>query len=295
LRDFTPAVSYREVMQHPYFIVDVFTDKPLQGNQLAVYTDGSAISEDLLQLTAREMNLAETVFLFPQDKGGDARMRIFTPSTELPFAGHPTLGTAVVIGYMNPELSAVRLETGVGIIPVEFERNSDGEIVFGQMDQPIPIPVPYDNQDALLSALGVESSGLPVEGYLNGPFHVYVELESEDAVRALEPNLTAIAKLGLIGVNCFAGSGRTWKTRMFAPAHGVPEDAATGSAAGPLSVHLARYGRIEFGEQIEISQGVEIGRPSYLYASVHGSADNIERVVVGGSAVIVAEGKFRLE
>ncbi|MFZ0667867.1 MAG: PhzF family phenazine biosynthesis protein [Acidimicrobiales bacterium] len=282
-------------MQHPYFIVDVFTDKPLEGNQLAVYTDGAAIDEALLQLTAREMNLAETVFLFPPDKGGDARMKIFTPRTELPFAGHPTLGTAVVVGQMNPEISTVRLETGVGIIPVELERNKSGEIVFGQMDQPIPIPVPYDNQDALFAALGIESSGLPVEGYLNGPFHVYVELESEDAVRALEPNLGALSKLGLIGVNCYAGSGRTWKTRMFAPEHGVPEDAATGSAAGPLSVHLARYGRINFGEQIEISQGSEIGRPSYLYACTYGSADNIERVVVGGSAVIVAEGKFRLE
>ncbi|MDP9285352.1 MAG: PhzF family phenazine biosynthesis protein, partial [Actinomycetota bacterium] len=96
------------------------------------------------------------------------------------------------------------------------------------------------------------------------------------------------------GVNCFARDGSRWKTRMFAPNHGVAEDAATGSAAGPLAVHLARHGRIAFGEQIEISQGAEIARPSTLYAQADGSADRIERVLVGGSAVTVARGEFSL-
>jgi trans-2,3-dihydro-3-hydroxyanthranilate isomerase len=97
-----------------------------------------------------------------------------------------------------------------------------------------------------------------------------------------------------VGVNCFAGSGRAWKTRMFAPAGVVAEDPATGSAAGPLACHLARHGRIAFGDEIEIEQGVEIGRPSTLYARVEGSLDAIDRVEVGGSAVIVARGEFRL-
>jgi trans-2,3-dihydro-3-hydroxyanthranilate isomerase len=97
-----------------------------------------------------------------------------------------------------------------------------------------------------------------------------------------------------MGTNCFAGSGKRWKTRMFAPGGGVPEDPATGSAAGPLAVHLARHGRIGFGEEIEISQGAEIGRPSTLYATAEGSAEQVERVEVGGSAVIVARGEFRL-
>ena len=108
----------------------------------------------------------------------------------------------------------------------------------------------------------------------------------------LRPDLAALRALGAIGVNCFAGEGRRWKTRMFAPALGVPEDPATGSAAGPLAVHLARHGRISFGEQIEISQGAEINRPSTLYASAHGSKDRLERVEVGGSAVVVARGSF---
>jgi trans-2,3-dihydro-3-hydroxyanthranilate isomerase len=99
---------------------------------------------------------------------------------------------------------------------------------------------------------------------------------------------------GIVGVNCFAGSGLRWKTRMFAPGDGVPEDPATGSAAGPLGVHLARHGRIPFGEQIVISQGAEIGRPSTLYVTVDGSGDRIDRVECGGSAVVVARGEFSL-
>ncbi len=97
-----------------------------------------------------------------------------------------------------------------------------------------------------------------------------------------------------LGVNCFAGEGREWKTRMFAPAQGVPEDPATGSAAGPLAVHLARHGRIAFGDEIEIAQGEEVGRPSRLYARAVGSVDVLERVEVGGSAVIIARGEFQL-
>ena len=98
----------------------------------------------------------------------------------------------------------------------------------------------------------------------------------------------------ILGVNCFAGEGRRWKTRMFAPGGGIPEDPATGSAAGPLAVHLARHGRIAWGDEIEISQGTEIGRPSKLYARVDGSVEALERVEVGGAAVVVARGEFRL-
>ena len=97
-----------------------------------------------------------------------------------------------------------------------------------------------------------------------------------------------------MGINCIAGEGARWKTRMFAPAGGVPEDPATGSAAGPLALHVARHGRIDFGQEIQISQGAEIARPSTLHARVDGSAENVERVAVGGSAVIVARGEFRL-
>jgi trans-2,3-dihydro-3-hydroxyanthranilate isomerase len=111
-------------------------------------------------------------------------------------------------------------------------------------------------------------------------------------VAKLKPDLGALAELGAIGANCFAGSGRSWKTRMFAPGLGVAEDPATGSAAGPLAVHLSRYGRISFGDEIELRQGAEIGRPSVLYARAVGSESGIERVEVAGCAVVVARGEF---
>src|SRR5439155_22604083 len=136
--------------------------------------------------------------------------------------------------------------------------------------------------------LGVVRSELHSVVYDNSLPHAYVCLSSPEAVAALEPDMTWLAKLPVaLGINCFAGSGRHWKTRMFAPAGGVPEDPATGSAAGPLAVHLARHGRIVFAEEIEIRQGAEVGRPSVLYARADGSAERIERVEVGGSAVIV--------
>ena len=136
--------------------------------------------------------------------------------------------------------------------------------------------------------------GLPVEAYTNGPTHVYVELGSDAEVAAVRPDLTALEALGQIGASCFASSGEVVKTRMFAPGLGVPEDPATGSAAGPLALHLARHRRTTFGAWIEIHQGAEIGRPSLLRARADGSAERVERVLVGGSAVLVARGEYRL-
>lgn len=278
--------------RHRYLVVDVFTDTALAGNQLGVFTDARSFSTDDMQRLARELNLAETVFVLPAEQGGDVRIRIFTPAVELPFAGHPVLGTAFVVGSALGT-DAIRLETGAGIVPIQLERAAE-QITFGRMDQPIPTWQPYERAAELLSVLGVGDSGLPVEAYRNGPLHVYVALNDEEAVAALRPDLTALGALGQVGVNCFAGSGRRWKTRMFGPGLGVPEDAATGSAAGPLAVHLARHGRIRFGNEIEIRQGEEIARPSVLHARVDGTAGSIERVQVGGSAVILARGEFRL-
>jgi trans-2,3-dihydro-3-hydroxyanthranilate isomerase len=277
-----------------YVVCDVFTDKPLAGNQLAVFTDAREIPEELLQPLAREINFSETVFVLPKEADGNVRIRIFTPAAELPFAGHPTLGTAFVLA--GPlQLDGIRLETGAGTVPVRLERDG-ARIVFGRMEQPIPKVAPYPAEEALLSALGVERSELPIELYDNGMTNAYVVLGSEDEVAALHPDMNALAVLpAALGVNCSAGSGKRWKTRMFAPAGGVAEDPATGSAAGPLALHLARHGRIAFGDEIEISQGAEIGRPSTLYARADGAADAVERVEVGGSAVVVARGEFRLD
>jgi trans-2,3-dihydro-3-hydroxyanthranilate isomerase len=274
-----------------YVVADVFTDEPLAGNPVAVFTDARGLETDEMQRLARELNLSESVFVLPAEQGGHARIRIFTPGIEMQFAGHPTLGTAFVLGAPM-QLQEIRLETGAGIVPVALERDGP-KIVFGRMAQPIPRWQPFAAVEALLRAVGVERSELPVEEYDNGAQHVYVALDSDDAVAGLRPNLAPLGLPEALGVNCFAGSGTRWKTRMFGLG-GIPEDPATGSAAGPLAVHLARHGRIGFGEEIEIAQGVEIGRPSKLFAVVHGSADAIERVEVGGSAITVAHGEFRL-
>jgi trans-2,3-dihydro-3-hydroxyanthranilate isomerase len=274
-----------------YVVCDVFTDVPLAGNQLAVFTDARDLDALTMQALAREMNFAETVFVLPPSNAeADVRIRIFTPALELPFAGHPTLGTAFVLGGPLSKI-VIRLETGAGVIPVELEREGP-RIVFGRMDQPIPKFEPVADPNPIFAALGVSGSGLPVERYDLGPGHVYVELGSPEEVATVEPDIAALARATPDGVNCFARDGERWKTRMFAPNHGVNEDAATGSAAGPLAVHLARHGRIAFGEQIEIKQGAEINRPSTLYAEVYGSGDEIQRVVVGGCAVTVARGQF---
>jgi trans-2,3-dihydro-3-hydroxyanthranilate isomerase len=123
---------------------------------------------------------------------------------------------------------------------------------------------------------------------------VYVALGSREEVAALDPDIQRLRALGDFGFNCFAGEGTSWKTRMFGPGLGVAEDPATGSAAGPLAYHLVRHGRIAFGDEIEIEQGTEIKRRSTLFARVDGSGDTVERIEVGGSAVVVARGEFSL-
>ena len=276
-----------------YVVCDVFTDRPLAGNQLAVFTDARKIPEGDLQGLAREMAYSETVFVYPANGDAHVRLRIFTPEAELPFAGHPVLGSAFVLG--GPlQAETVRFETGVGVIPVQLEREG-ARIVFGRMTQPVPTWEPFAHTDELLAALGVDRSELPVEVYDNGLKYVYVVLSSVEDVASLQPDLRRLGALPeVLGANCLAGSGRTWKTRMFAPADGVPEDPATGSAAGPLAVHLLRHGLVSSGEELEISQGVELNRPSTLYATAWGTPAEIERVEVGGSAVVVARGEFQL-
>lgn len=274
-----------------YLVADVFTRNPLEGNQLGIFLDGRDLETAHMQRIARELNLSETVFFEPpaDPTQTDARIRIFTPASELPFAGHPTLGSAFVLADIlgRPD---IRLETGVGTIPVKI-----GATGFGEMEQPVPVAEPFDRAAELLEILGVTESQLPVEQYRNGPRHVYVRLRNDGEVATLSPDWTKLAALDDdLGVNCFAGRETMWKTRMFAPGLGVTEDPATGSAAGPLAVHLARHGQIPFGEQIEISQGKEIGRPSVLYARVEGTRDKIEHVFVGGSAVVVARGQYRI-
>ena len=197
------------------------------------------------------MNFSETVFVLPPADDGHARIRIFTPAAEIPFAGHPTLGNGVRARRRRCSSARSGSRPGTGSCPVQLEREG-ARIVFGRMQQPVPTVAPYDGADELLAALGVERSELPVEVYDNGIAHVFVCLGSPERGRRARPDLVRLGKLpAALGVNCFAGSGDRWKTRMFAPGGGVAEDPATGSAAGPLAVHLAppRADRVRRGDR----------------------------------------------
>jgi trans-2,3-dihydro-3-hydroxyanthranilate isomerase len=271
-----------------YVVVDVFTDVALQGNQVAVFTDARDLPEDQLQRLARELNLSETTFVYPPEADGHVRMRIFTPTTELGFAGHPTLGTAFALA--GPlQLVEIRIETLSGTVPVVLEREGS-RIAFGRMRQPVPTIEPFAHAEAVSAALGGVEPVLPVELYDNGVPHVLLALASREDVAALRPDIGALGQIGRYGINCFAADGVSVKTRMFGPGLGVAEDPATGSAAGPIALHLARHDRVPFGTEVEIVQGEEIGRRSVLYATAHSP----EQIEVGGSAVVVARGEYQL-
>lgn len=238
---------------------------------------------------ARETNLSETTFVLPARAGGHARVRIFTPKRELPFAGHPTLGTAFVLGGAM-ESTELRLELEAGIVPVRLEREGP-RISFGWMTQPNARETAAPPAHEVLSALGVKQAPSSFVAFENGPRHLYVELESAQAVSALVPDFAALSRVTEFGVAAFHFDGSACKVRYFAPAAGVPEDPATGSAAGPLAVLLRRAGRLEEDAILRIEQGVELGRPSELYARVLGSGEE-GSVEVGGAARVVARGQF---
>ena len=280
-----------------YTLLDVFTSRALTGNALAVFTDGRGLSPDTMQALAREMNLSESVFVLPPEAGGQAKIRIFTTAQELPFAGHPTLGTAFALGGAL-QAETVRLETGVGIIPVRLEREG-AKVVFGWMQQRVPTARLLEQPARLFAALGLSESALPVIEYDNGIKQIFVAADSEQRVATLRPNLEQLGVLfpeAAINVFCVqrqrvAGSVHV-KTRNFAVAFGMREDPATGSAAGSLAVHLHRHGQLPFGTTLHVHQGEEIHCPSELYALLHGSGDTLERVEVGGSAVVIGRGEI---
>jgi trans-2,3-dihydro-3-hydroxyanthranilate isomerase len=272
-----------------YQLLDCFTDTPLAGNQLAVFAPGAEpVATELMQRLARELNIAESVFLEPAREGGDARARIFTPLQELPFAGHPALGAAVTVGA--PEQRAeVRLELAAGIVPVALDWS--GATPFGRMLQPRPRWWGCEFADRVVASLGGPSLRLSPEIYSNGPEFVIVVLEDHGELVALQPDSAALLALGDYGLYAAAQTADGWEVRMFAPAFGIVEDTATGSGAGLFATHLARHGLTEFGQEIILRQGLRIGRPATLHATAHDS----ERVEVGGNAVVVGRGRLTVD
>jgi len=277
----------------PYVVVDAFARVPLTGNPVAVFLDSTGLDTATMQAVAREMKLSEVTFVLPPTAGGDARVRIFTPVNELPFAGHPMLGTAMALSHVLGR-GDLLLETAMGAVPCTVRPEAGTDPGAGParvtMRQPIPVWEPYPQAPELLAALGVAGSIAPVEVYRNGPRHVFVGLATVAELSALRPDHRALAAFPDMAANCFAGEGTRWRARMFSPAYGVVEDAATGSAAGPLAIHLARHRLARFGDDLQIVQGVEIDRPALLRARARAAHDVVHEVTVGGDAVVVARG-----
>jgi trans-2,3-dihydro-3-hydroxyanthranilate isomerase len=281
------------VAECDYFICDVFAEERFGGNQLAVVPDASRVPEALLQPIAREFNFSETVFCYPPARSGDAdvHLRIFTPAVELAFAGHPVLGAAALLAKGR---SPLRLATGSGVVPVEVEETGRARWRAG-MSQPLARISLLPDPGGVLAALGVRRSRLPVEVYDLGIRHLYVALDRDEDLAGLRPDMAALAEAaGDVGVNCFSGSGSNWRTRMFGPGLGVPEDPATGSAAGPLALHLCRHGWVPWGTPVEIVQGIELGRPSRLSARAEGGHGGARAVTVAGTVIGWAQGRFAI-
>lgn len=272
-----------------YVICDVFADNPLEGNPLCVFTDARGIDASTMHALARETGPSETVFVLPPERGGSARLRIFGPTGELSFAGHPVLGAAFVLA--GPlQADEVRMELPVGIVPVRLTREGP-RVSFGWLDHPQPQPVALEEGGAILQALGSPVLVRPLQAYQSGSVKVCVALGSADAVARLSPDFAALARATAAGVAAYHCEGQLCTLRYFAPRGGVNEDAATGAAVGPLAIELLRHGVLKHEQVLHIEQGRQIGRPSTLYGRIT-SGEPGPRIEVGGSARIVARGQF---
>ena len=294
-----------------YLLVDVFTGEPFGGNQLAVFVDGAAVPERLMQPIARELNLSETTFVLPPaDPENLCRLRIFTPLEELPMAGHPTVGSAFALAVEGRVTApaTIRFEEGVGPVPVEVEGEGDRP-TGAVMIQPLPAFGPrLDDPGRTAAMLGLDASdivpGLPLEVVSCGVPYLIVPLASLAAVQRarLRPDLwqELLGDFASRHVYLFSretlGNDATIHARMFAPAAGVPEDPATGSASGPVGCYLVRHGLLAGGVRVPIvcEQGYEIGRPSRIEVAISGEGERIREVRVGGGCVLVGEGRMRL-
>ena len=273
--------------RHEYVLVDVFTDRPFGGNQLAVFRDGDGRDPELMQSLAKELALPETTFVQRPTAGGDHRLRIFTPARELPFAGHPTVGTAFVLAAGRD--ATLRLEETVGVLTVTVR---DG---FTEMEQPLPTFTPVADRAAMAAMLSLDESdlepSLPIEIGSSGNAFAFVPVNGLDAVRRAAPR--GLTEAAYIFTTETVDPGATVHGRMYARWQGVAEDPATGSANGPLGAYLVRHG-VSDGTRIVSEQGHEMGRPSTLYVRVGGTRERIASVHVGGRCVIVGAGRFEL-
>jgi trans-2,3-dihydro-3-hydroxyanthranilate isomerase len=292
---FSPRLSENPATKKlSYHILDVFTDRAFGGNPLAVFLEAEGLSDATMQSIAKELNLSETTFVLPpQDNANDFKLRIFTPVAELPMAGHPTIGTAFVLareGLVRRDDSEtmITFEEGVGPIPVLIMWKEDAPD-FVEMQQPRP-------------EFGAR---LPVEVVSCGLPYLFVPLDGLDAMRRIRFRLDVWDRVlrGSPAQDVFVFTkevqfpGSNMHSRMFAPAYGIAEDAATGSANGPLGCYLVRHGALPSDGELRCvsEQGIEMGRPSFLHISVTHTNRKISAIKVGGRCHCMGAGYLEIE
>ncbi len=298
-------------LSRPYAILDVFTETALAGNALAVVLDAAGLDDDQMQAIAREFNLSETVFVLPAENPvHSARLRIFTPTSELPFAGHPTVGSAVLLATLKAADGApgkemmLLFEEAVGSIRcgVFITGERAGHAIFDVPALPSPVPAEFD-RDAVAAALGLLPGEVGFENHKPSAWsagvpYVFVPVSGLEAIGNARPNTAAWA--GAFGSPAAAawlycreteGSTNNFHARMFAPGFGINEDPATGSAAAAFAGVVRRFdGPPSGGHRYVIEQGFEMGRPSLMTLEIDVAGGEIAAVRIGGNAVIVAEG-----
>jgi trans-2,3-dihydro-3-hydroxyanthranilate isomerase len=301
-----------------FFQLDVFTREPLAGNPLAVFPDAAGLDPRTMQALAREMNLSETTFV-TRSAAATRRVRFFTPTAEIPLAGHPTIGTWWLLAELGDMKAPagdgtvrVTQETDRGVLPVDVTF-AGGRPAVVTMTQAAPeFGAVVEDRSALAMALGGDAAlladGPPPQVVSTALPQLMVRISSRDRLRALPSGgrgAELAAMLRRLGTDCAmlfvpeaTGASAVMWCRMFAPGLGVPEDPATGSAAGALGAYLLRHGLAaapEAGARIEVRQGGEIGRPSTIQVTVRGeSGGSAAEVLVGGAAVRVIEGTVTL-
>ena len=297
-----------------YHLVDVFTDRAFGGNPLAVFPNGRGLSPSIMQALAKEFNLSETTFVLPpQEAQNTYRVRIFTPAVELPMAGHPTIGTSFIlarehlIDWAGPE-TTIRLEEGVGTIPVTL-RQQDHGVIFVQMSQPLPaFGARFADKQAMAEILSLEADALdpylPIEVVSCGVPFLFVPVRDIGAMRSIRFRQEASERIlrDFETANVFVFTreieteGATVHSRMFAPALGVAEDPATGAASGPLGCYLVRHNLVAQAKKVTIisEQGLEMGRPSLIHIEIEQDDGRITAVRVGGQCYYMGEGSIEL-
>lgn len=293
----------------PFQIYDVFTDRPFAGNPLAIVEEADGLSDAQMQTIAQQFNLSETIFVqAPEDAAHTAKVRIFTPSAEIPFAGHPTIGCAHFLAQRRG-LDQITLEEQAGLVPVTI---ADGLAEFTAPRLPQPIGRAPSAAEVAAAINLNEGDLLPHApgAYEAGPAFLYASVADLDALaraRPVEPGWSAMMKAAgiddtgrsSVGLYLYApaaaGSGADLRARMYAPDDGILEDPATGSATAILAAQLHANGAIKPGRTaLTLHQGVEMGRPSVLRLTIEARESGLSEIRVAGAARPVAEGRIRI-